>query len=110
MFLCISHIILLHHKASISHKHHQTLLDICICLYKLKLNHLQVQIARQTVQFELESLHTRPEQEPILMDMIHAVSLKNIIDVLTYFFFFTRITNIFSCKKRKHIIMDMLYQ
>lgn len=62
------------------------LLSIYICLYKLKLNHLQVQIARQTVQFELESLHTRPEQEPILMDMIHAVSLQYIIDFLTYSF------------------------
>ena len=26
------------------------------------------------IKFELESLLTRPEQEPILMDMIHAVS------------------------------------
>lgn len=25
------------------------------------------------IHFELESLLTRPEQEPILMDMIHAV-------------------------------------
>lgn len=51
-------------------------------IYKLKLHYLQVQIAKQTVQFELESLHTRPEQEPILMDMIHAVSLKyNIRDI-----------------------------
>lgn len=40
------------------------------------INHFQVRIARQTVQFELESLHTRPEQEPILMDMIHYVSSK----------------------------------
>lgn len=30
------------------------------------------------IQFELESLLTRPEQEPILMDMIHAVSKKKI--------------------------------
>ncbi|CAL1684432.1 unnamed protein product [Lasius platythorax] len=37
----------------------------------------EVQIARQTVQFELESLHTRPEQEPILMDMIHAAAYRN---------------------------------
>ncbi|XP_012231557.1 mitochondrial-processing peptidase subunit alpha isoform X2 [Linepithema humile] len=36
----------------------------------------EVQIARQTVHFELESLHTRPEQEPILMDMIHAAAYK----------------------------------
>ncbi|XP_014478164.1 PREDICTED: mitochondrial-processing peptidase subunit alpha isoform X1 [Dinoponera quadriceps] len=37
----------------------------------------EVQIAKQTVQFELESLHTRPEQEPILMDMIHAAAYKS---------------------------------
>ncbi|KAL6264631.1 hypothetical protein P5V15_004732 [Pogonomyrmex californicus] len=36
----------------------------------------EVRIARQTVQFELESLHTRPEQEPILMDMIHAAAYR----------------------------------
>ena len=34
----------------------------------------EVDLARQAVLFELESLHMRPEQEPILMDMIHAVS------------------------------------
>lgn len=28
------------------------------------------------IRFELESLLTRPEQEPILMDMIHAVNKK----------------------------------
>lgn len=42
-----------------------------------KITEEEVQIARQTVQFELESLHTRPEQEPILMDMIHAAAYKN---------------------------------
>ncbi|XP_071628810.1 mitochondrial-processing peptidase subunit alpha [Temnothorax longispinosus] len=36
----------------------------------------EVQISRQTVHFELESLHTRPEQEPILMDMIHAAAYR----------------------------------
>lgn len=35
---------------------------------------LQINIARQTIQFELETLMTRPEQEMILMDMIHSVS------------------------------------
>jgi len=48
---------------------------VCVCIY-MKINCFQVQIAKQTVHFELESLHTRPEQEPILMDMIHSVSLK----------------------------------
>jgi len=35
----------------------------------------EVDIAKQIVQFELETLLMRPEQENILMDMIHAVSL-----------------------------------
>lgn len=46
-----------------------------MCIYEVKL-FSQVRVARQTVHFELESLHTRPEQEPILMDMIHSVSSK----------------------------------
>lgn len=35
----------------------------------------EVDLAKQAVLFELESLHMRPEQEPILMDMIHAVGI-----------------------------------
>ena len=34
----------------------------------------EVEGARQTVAFELQTLAMRPEQEPLLMDMIHAVS------------------------------------
>jgi processing peptidase subunit alpha len=30
--------------------------------------------ARQAIQFELETMQMRPEQEGILMDMIHGVS------------------------------------
>ncbi|CAK9813036.1 Mitochondrial-processing peptidase subunit alpha [Anthophora quadrimaculata] len=37
----------------------------------------EVNAARQMIQFELESLLTRPEQEPILMDMIHAAAYRN---------------------------------
>ena len=37
----------------------------------------EVDMARQAVQFELESLHMRPEQEPILMDMIHAAAYRD---------------------------------
>ncbi|KAK6641341.1 hypothetical protein RUM44_013050 [Polyplax serrata] len=37
----------------------------------------EVDVARQTVQFELESLLMRPEQEPLLMDMIHAAAYNN---------------------------------
>lgn len=36
----------------------------------------EIATARQTVQFELESLGMRPEQEPILMDMIHAAAYR----------------------------------
>lgn len=37
----------------------------------------EVDFARQAVQFELESLNMRPEQEPILMDMIHAAAYRD---------------------------------
>jgi processing peptidase subunit alpha len=37
----------------------------------------EVDIARQAILFELESLHMRPEQEPILMDMIHAAAFRD---------------------------------
>ncbi|XP_054008152.1 mitochondrial-processing peptidase subunit alpha [Hylaeus anthracinus] len=37
----------------------------------------EVSAARQMIRFELESLLTRPEQEPILMDMIHAAAYRN---------------------------------
>lgn len=36
----------------------------------------EVEIARQTVGFELESLTMRPEQEILLTDMIHAVCIN----------------------------------
>ncbi|XP_012288110.1 mitochondrial-processing peptidase subunit alpha [Orussus abietinus] len=37
----------------------------------------ELNAAKQTVQFELESLLTRPEQEPLLMDMIHAAAYRD---------------------------------
>jgi mitochondrial-processing peptidase subunit alpha len=37
----------------------------------------EVEIARQTILFELESLHMRPEQDQILMDMIHAAAYRD---------------------------------
>lgn len=37
----------------------------------------EVDMARQAVLFELESLHMRPEQEPILMDMIHGAGYRD---------------------------------
>ncbi|XP_076183131.1 mitochondrial-processing peptidase subunit alpha isoform X2 [Ptiloglossa arizonensis] len=37
----------------------------------------EVIAARQMIRFELESLLTKPEQEPILMDMIHAAAYRN---------------------------------
>ncbi|XP_034934529.1 mitochondrial-processing peptidase subunit alpha [Chelonus insularis] len=42
-----------------------------------KITEEEVNIARQTVQFELETLSTRPEQEPILIDMIHAAAYRD---------------------------------
>lgn len=37
----------------------------------------EVDMARQAVKFELETLGMRPEQEPILMDMIHAAAFRD---------------------------------
>lgn len=42
-----------------------------------KLQDQEVDFARQMVQFELETLNMRPEQEPILMDMIHAAAYRD---------------------------------
>ncbi|KAK0172268.1 hypothetical protein PV328_005607 [Microctonus aethiopoides] len=42
-----------------------------------KITDVELDIARQTVQFELESLMTRPEQEPLLIDMIHAAAYRD---------------------------------
>lgn len=42
-----------------------------------KLLEQEVDYARQMVQFELETLNMRPEQEPILMDMIHAAAYRD---------------------------------
>lgn len=36
----------------------------------------EVSLARKTIEFELEALGMRPEQEPILMDMIHAAAYR----------------------------------
>lgn len=45
----------------------------------------ELNTARQTVEFELESLLTRPEQEPLLIDMIHAVIIYMKIYLFTIF-------------------------
>lgn len=37
----------------------------------------EVDMARQAVKFELETLGMRPEQEPILMDMIHGAAFRD---------------------------------
>lgn len=42
-----------------------------------KLANEEVDMARQAVKFELETLGMRPEQEPILMDMIHAAAFRD---------------------------------
>lgn len=41
---------------------------------KYKYFSLKVEIARQTILFELEDLELRPEQEPVLFEMIHAAA------------------------------------
>lgn len=38
-----------------------------------RITHEELEYARQAVQFELETLNMRPEQEMLLMDMIHVV-------------------------------------
>lgn len=53
-----------------------------------KLRTDEVDMARQAVLFELEALHMRPEQEPLLMDMIHAVSNLILISISGYLIFF----------------------
>lgn len=40
------------------------------------LQDVEVDLAKQTILFELESLNMRPEQDPILMDMIHAAAYR----------------------------------
>jgi len=37
---------------------------------------MQLEDARQTITFELETLDIRPDPEPLLVEMIHAVSGK----------------------------------
>ncbi|KAH8390910.1 hypothetical protein KR215_001593, partial [Drosophila sulfurigaster] len=41
------------------------------------LSEQEVNLARRAVSFELETLGMRPEQEPILMDMIHAAAYRD---------------------------------
>lgn len=37
----------------------------------------EMEMAKQTLKFELENLNTKPEQEQILMDMIHTAAYRN---------------------------------
>uniref|UniRef100_A0A2M4BJD2 Mitochondrial-processing peptidase subunit alpha n=1 Tax=Anopheles marajoara TaxID=58244 RepID=A0A2M4BJD2_9DIPT len=37
----------------------------------------EIELARQAVQFDLETLGMRPEQEPIVMDMVHAAGYRD---------------------------------
>ncbi|KAI4459336.1 metalloprotease [Holotrichia oblita] len=41
------------------------------------ITHEELEYARQAVQFELETLNMRPEQEMLLMDMIHVAAYRN---------------------------------
>ena len=40
--------------------------------------HVQVSKQKEVVEFELENLELSPDPEPILTDLIHAVSISNI--------------------------------
>uniref|UniRef100_A0A8D8V1Q5 Mitochondrial-processing peptidase subunit alpha n=1 Tax=Cacopsylla melanoneura TaxID=428564 RepID=A0A8D8V1Q5_9HEMI len=42
-----------------------------------KFSEEEMNMARQTIQFELENYQMRPEQETLLMDMIHAAAYKD---------------------------------
>lgn len=43
---------------------------------RLQITDEEVNAAQQAIRFELETLAMRPEQETLLMDMIHAVCFK----------------------------------
>lgn len=43
---------------------------ICFCLYADE----EIEMTRMAVRFELEDLNMRPDPEPLLTEMIHAVS------------------------------------
>ena len=49
----------------------------------------QLDDARQTVSFELETLDIRPDPEPLLVEMIHAVRGKNFFSKSFCLFFVT---------------------
>jgi len=38
---------------------------------------MQLEDVRQTISFELETLDLRPDPEPLLVEMIHAVRAEN---------------------------------
>lgn len=42
-----------------------------------RLTQSEIDLAAQAIQFELETLNMRPEQEPLLMDMIHAAAYRD---------------------------------
>lgn len=52
----------------------QVLADIVL---RPQITEEELNIARQTIEFEIESLMTRPEQEPVLLDMIHAAAYRD---------------------------------
>lgn len=50
-----------------------------------KIRSNELEMAKQAVEFELETLNMRPEQEPILMDMIHAVCNVNTLGIFKFY-------------------------
>lgn len=61
----------LYSKFSTSNCLFQVLAEVTL---RPQLSEEEMESARQAVAFELETLSMRPEQETILMDMIHSVS------------------------------------
>lgn len=48
----------------------------CVCLHPDE----EIEMTRMAVRFELEDLSMRPDPEPLLTEMIHAVSLIICLD------------------------------
>lgn len=63
----------------------------------------EVDGARQAISFETESLNMRPEQETLLMDMVHAVNLDFRIKFLLYLK-----KKISGCLQRQHFRLTQI--
>ena len=71
--------------------------------FQLSLSSIQIEEQKETIRFELEGLDFRPDVEPELTDLIHAVRLFSIIVVF-------RNTESFTLKQKCLFINKMLYK